>query len=136
MSRHYQIDPIGIVRKRDKKVSIEIFDKYKDALLGLDQFSHLLLLIWFHENDTPAKRATLQVHPRRNRSLPLTGVFATRSPQRPNLVALYTCKILSIQENIITIEAIDVLDGSPLVDIKPYIPRIDAVPEAKVAPWV
>ena len=104
MADNFQIFPIGIIRKKAKDIFIEIHHKYKDALLGLDQFSHIIVCFWFHKNDSPEKRNTLQVHPRGEKTNPLTGVFATRSPQRPNLIALSTCKILAIDENIIRIE--------------------------------
>ncbi|UCF56354.1 MAG: SAM-dependent methyltransferase, partial [Deltaproteobacteria bacterium] len=62
---------------------------------------------------------------------PLTGVFATRSPVRPNPISVYTCRILSIDGNVIHIEKIDALDGTPVIDIKPYVPRLDSVSEVK-----
>jgi len=130
MSESYYLKPVGIVRKGDQKTWIEIFDEYGDALLGLDGFSHVYVLYWFHQNDSQQKRRTLQVHPRKDPANPLTGVFATHSPQRPNLVALTVCKIESIAGNIIYIEEIDAYDGSPVIDLKCYIPA--AVPDADV----
>jgi tRNA-Thr(GGU) m(6)t(6)A37 methyltransferase TsaA len=113
-----------------------VFESFTEGLLGLDGFSHILLLCWFHESDTPEKRATLQVHPRNDRRNPLTGVFATRSPRRPNPVALYASRIHSIQGNVIGIDPLDVRDRTPVMDIKPYIPEIDSIPDATVAAWV
>ena len=136
MTDYFQIYPIGVIRRQGEKVLVEIHDPYKDALLGLDPFSHILLFLWFHKNDIPEKRDTLQVHPRGDRHLPLTGVFGTRSPQRPNPIALYVCRIRSIEKNIIHINDIDARDGSPVIDIKPYIPRMDSIPEARIAKWV
>ena len=131
----YTISPVGVIRKKEDIAFIEIEEDFKDALLGLDQFSHIHVITWFHKNDSPEKRTTLQVHPRNNRNNPLTGVFATRSPLRPNLIALFKCRILSIKGRMIQLDHINAFDGSPVIDIKPYIPRIDAVPEAKVAWW-
>ena len=68
------------------------------------------------KNDTFEKRRVLRVHPRKDPSNPLTGVFATHSPQRPNLIGLTVCKIISIYDNIIKIEDIDALDDSPVID--------------------
>jgi len=134
--KFFKMWPIGKVKKRDKIASIEIDPAYKKALLGLKQFSHIHVLYWFHTNDTPQKRAILQVHPRGNKKIPLTGVFATRAPVRPNLIALSTCKIISIEECTIRIDSIDAFDNSPVIDIKPYIPAFELIPEAKVPDWV
>ena len=130
MSQSFYLNAIGTVRKTDEKAWIEIFNKYGDALLGLDGFSHIYVFYWFDQNDSPEKRKTLQVHPRKEPGNPLTGVFATHSPRRPNLIALTLCKIESIVGNIIHIEEIDAYDGSPVIDIKCYIPG--AVPDAEV----
>jgi tRNA-Thr(GGU) m(6)t(6)A37 methyltransferase TsaA len=131
MEDSFQIFPIGMIKKRDKSVTIEIHHEYEDALLGLSQYSHILVFSWFHKSDTPEKRSTLRVHPRGNKANPLTGVFATRSPVRPNPISVYTCRILSIDGNVIHIEKIDALDGTPVIDIKPYVPRLDSVSEVK-----
>ena len=88
----------------------------------MDGFSHLIVCYWFHQNDTPEKRKVLQVHPRKNKQNPLTGVFGTHSPLRPNLIAISFCKKLAIENNTIVIDRIDAFDGSPVIDIKPYIP--------------
>jgi tRNA-Thr(GGU) m(6)t(6)A37 methyltransferase TsaA len=104
-------------------------------MLGLDQHSHIILSTWFHKNDNPERRQTLRVHPRGDRRNPLTGVFATRSPARPNLLSLFVCKVLSIEKNRIYIDTIEAFDGSPVIDIKPYMPGIDAIPEATGPAW-
>jgi tRNA-Thr(GGU) m(6)t(6)A37 methyltransferase TsaA len=130
MQETYSIKPVGIVRKREDKIWIEIFDEFADALLGLDGFSHIYVLYWFHQNDRPEKRRTLQVHPRKDPANPLTGVFATHSPQRPNLIALTLCRIEAISGNKVQIADIDAADGSPVIDIKCYIPG--SVPDADV----
>ena len=132
----FRIIPVGKVRKTDTAASIEIFSDYSDALLGLDGFSHILVFYWFDQNDTAEKRRVLQVHPRKDPSNPLSGVFATHSPQRPNLIALTVSKIISIQDNIIEIEDIDALDGSPVIDIKCYIPGSVEDKDVRLPDWV
>jgi tRNA-Thr(GGU) m(6)t(6)A37 methyltransferase TsaA len=127
---------VGVVRKGDENVWIEIFDDYAPGLLGLDGFSHIYVFYWFHQNDSPEKRKTLQVHPRKDPANPLTGVFATHSPQRPNLIALTLCKIESISENKIQIEEIDAFDGSPVIDIKCYIPGSVPDTDVRLPDWV
>jgi tRNA-Thr(GGU) m(6)t(6)A37 methyltransferase TsaA len=94
------------------------------------------VLYWFHENDRPEERAILQVHPRRNPANPLTGVFATRAPVRPNLIGFTCCRIISVKKNILEVEGLDAREGSPVLDLKPYIPGSDALPDAKVPGWV
>jgi tRNA-Thr(GGU) m(6)t(6)A37 methyltransferase TsaA len=136
MKQVYQIFPVGIVHKNDSLTEIEIYQKFSDALLGLDSFSHIMVFYWFHENDTPEKRSTLQVHPRKNQKNPLTGVFGTHAPVRPNLIAVTTCRIQSIVSNRIRIDEIDALDGSPVIDIKCLIPDKEPRPDLKLPDWV
>jgi len=115
----YEVSPIGWVRKIEGKTFIEINKQYQDALLGLEQFNSIWVLYWLDRNDTPEKRSILQVHPRANLDNPLRGVFATRAPVRPNLIALSRCDIISIKENIIEIDYIDAFPDTPVLDIKP-----------------
>jgi tRNA-Thr(GGU) m(6)t(6)A37 methyltransferase TsaA len=128
--------PIGHVEKTDERTSIVLDKQYEPGLLGLDGFSHAYVLWWFSLNDTPEKRATLQVHPMGNRENPLTGVFATRSPRRPNLVALTLCKIVAVRGNGVEVEKIDAFDGTPVIDIKPYLPGYDTAGDASVPRWL
>ena len=121
----YELHPVGIVRKGGDAACVRIFDKYVDGLKGLDGFSHVLVFYWFHKNDNPRKRSTLQVHPRGDAKNPLTGVFACRAPVRPNLIALTLCKVLSVEGNVVRLDKIDAFDSTPVLDLKPYIPHID-----------
>ena len=136
MNDTYQVYPIGRVRKQAESITLEIKKEYTAALSGLDQFSHIYVFYWFHQNDSADKRKTLEVHPRGNRQNPLTGVFATHSPVRPNLVAMSLCKIISIDDNIIKIDKIDAFDNTPLIDIKCYIPASDENPAINFPEWV
>jgi len=136
MSQFFSIDPIGVVRKTDDGARIEIFDEYRDGLLGLDGFSHIMVFYWFDQNDTPENRKTLQVHPRKDPRNPLTGVFATHSPLRPNLIALTRSKIVAITKNSIDIEEIDAYDGSPVIDIKCYIPASVEDKDVRLPDWI
>lgn len=131
----FKIFSIGIIKKVDG-ITIEIYEKYTDALLGLNQFSHIIVLYWFHKSDTEAKRDILQVHPKGDLKRPLRGVFATRSPVRPNPIGMSVCKILSVKKNSIRIDAIDAHDGTPVIDIKPYIPENDSIPNTSCPKWV
>lgn len=136
MSGDYLVKAVGRVVKTSAKTALEIFPEYRDALQGLNGFSHVIVFYWFDRNDTPENRATLQVHPRRNKQNPLTGVFATRSPLRPNPIAFSVCQIKSVEDCTIVVAGIDAFAGSPIIDLKPYIPVSDCVSEASVPYWV
>ena len=136
MADEFVIRPIGKVVQSGNKTFLEVFPPYLDALLGITDFSHVLVFYWFDRNDTPEKRSTLQVHPRRDKTNPLRGVFATRSPARPNLIGLSICKIKSVDNGRILVDAIDAFDQTPIIDLKPYIPGNDCVDSAHVPAWV
>ena len=131
----FTIYPVGWVRKADGKPYLEIEKQYEDALLGLNGFSHIHVIWWFHKNDTLEKRRILRVHPRGNPDNPLTGVFATRAPVRPNLIAMTICRVLSVEGRRVYVEKIDAFDGTPVVDLKPYVPG-DRIPDVRVPDWV
>jgi len=115
----FEVRPIGWVRKVEDRTFIEVEKRYQPALLGVDELGSIWVLYWFDRNDTPEQRAILQVHPRRDPANPLRGVFATRAPVRPNLIALSRCRILAVEDNIIEIDGIDAFPDSPVLDIKP-----------------
>lgn len=114
----FEVCPIGKVEKKDGRTFIVLDEKYKPGLKGLESHDYVTVVYWFDRNDTPQKRAILQVHPRGDQANPLTGVFATHSPVRPNLIAISRCDIVSIEENVIEIKDIDAFDGSPVLDLK------------------
>jgi tRNA-Thr(GGU) m(6)t(6)A37 methyltransferase TsaA len=115
----FTLHPIGWIRKTRTKTKIVLYRKYESGLAGVEKLSEIWVLWWFHRNDTPRMRATLKVHPRGDPANPLTGVFATRAPMRPNLIALSRCKILSVKKNVIEIESIDAFPDTPVLDLKP-----------------
>jgi tRNA-Thr(GGU) m(6)t(6)A37 methyltransferase TsaA len=127
---------IGHVEKRGDRTMVRVQSDYLDGLLGLEKWSDIWVFYWFDRNDNPRQRSILQVHPRGNRDNPLTGVFACRSPVRPNLIAMSLCRVISIEGGAIEIEGIDAFDQTPVIDIKPYAPRIDRPKrESKVPEW-
>jgi tRNA-Thr(GGU) m(6)t(6)A37 methyltransferase TsaA len=132
----FKIVPVGIIRKESKETEIYIHRKYKDALLGLDGFSHIHVFYWFSKNDISEKRKILRVYPRGDAKNPLQGVFATRSPARPNPIAISTCRLIAVKGNIVLIEEIDAFDGSPVIDIKPCIMNQDLTVRFRVPDWV
>jgi tRNA-Thr(GGU) m(6)t(6)A37 methyltransferase TsaA len=131
-----QVNPIGRVTLPGDRILVEIRPELASALEGLEGFSHVWVLYWFHENDRPEERAILKVHPRRDPANPLTGVFATRAPVRPNLIGLTLCRIVNVKKNILEVEGLDAREGSPVLDLKPYLPGSDALPEAQVPWWI
>ena len=131
----YILRRIGSVEKEGGRTSLVLNKDVEPALLGLDGFSHVWVFWWFDRNDTPKKRSVLQVHPRGNRNNPLTGVFACRSPSRPNLIALTLCRVLSVKGNVVTIDTIDAFPSTPILDLKPYLPGNDLA-EASVPDWL
>jgi tRNA-Thr(GGU) m(6)t(6)A37 methyltransferase TsaA len=131
----FTVRPIGHIQKADGRTLIVLEKKYQPGLLGLDGFSHIQVIWWFDKNDTPEKRSILQVHPRGDQKNPLTGVFATRSPMRPNLIALSLCKIVSVKDNVVEVEKIDAVEGTPVLDIKPYAPGQDSAIGVRLPDW-
>ncbi len=115
----YTVHPIGWVRKNNGTTTIEINEEYQDALMGVENLSSIWVLYWFDRNDTPQKRAIQKVHPFGDPDNPLRGVFATRAPVRPNLIALSRCQILSVEGNVIEIDEIDAFADTPVLDLKP-----------------
>jgi tRNA-Thr(GGU) m(6)t(6)A37 methyltransferase TsaA len=136
MCGSFQMHPIGWIRKAGNDVRIDIDPAFRDGLLGLEGFSHIIVCYWFHENDNPDDRRRLQVHPMKNPSNPLTGVFATHAPVRPNLIAMSTCRVISVHGTMIRIDAIDARNGTPVIDIKCYIPDKLKPSEISVPDWV
>ena len=129
------LDPVGRVEHRDGKIFVAMQPAYAEALNGIEGFSHIWVIYWFHGNDKPEKRHTLKVHPRGNPANPLTGVFATRSPARPNLLGLNACRLVRREGNRLEVEGLDAWDGSPVLDIKPYLPQLDSFPQTTFPKW-
>ena len=131
----FHLFPVGAVHLGDETAWIEIFPEYLDGLLGIAQFSHINVLYWLHENDHDEGRRVLQVHPCGNEANPLTGVFATHSPRRPNLIALTRCRLKAVEGNRIFVDEIDALDGSPVIDIKAWFPDETGAEKYRFPRW-
>ena len=112
-------------------------DFYAEAFRGIETFSHLWLIFDFHQVDEKSVQALVRP-PRFEGKLKL-GVFATRSPHRPNRMGLSVVKFLKIEERKdfvhLFVSGVDLVDGTPILDIKPYIPHYDSVPDARVPDW-
>jgi len=134
----FELQPIGLIEQSARGAVLRLFPSYRGGLKGIRDFSHIWVFYWFHENDHPAGRSVLEVHPRKDPNNPLTGVFGTRSPLRPNLIGLSLCEIGRVNEQAgqILVESLDARDGSPLIDIKPYLPHSDRTDGPRLPEWV
>ena len=128
---------VGYVRKReDEPPSIEIKSVYWDATLNLDLYSHIIVLWWITERDNTEDRANLKGKPPVENA-EVSGVFATRSPRRPTPIGHTICAIEEIDTEScrIVIDHMDAFDGTPVIDIKPYLPSSDLVENAQFPIW-
>ncbi len=109
---------------------VELLPEYEEGLQELDSFSHIILLYRFHQADPGFDLSVtpfLDDEPK--------GVFATRYPRRPNSIGLSVVRLVRREGRILQVDGIDVLDGTPLLDVKPYVPPFDAFPEATLG-WL
>ena len=112
------IEPVGKVIKQSPQESVlEIIPMYKDGLSGIAPGDRLQVLYWMHELKE-TERQRLKVHPRGDKNRPLTGVFALRSPMRPNPIGVSDVRVTRIVENRVVVTGLDALDGSPILDLK------------------
>ena len=138
------LEPIAMVKNDVKEMGRRDWDKvvsqlivrpdFADALEGLKEFSHLIVLFWFHLSPA-GENAAHKTHPQMRQDLPLVGVFATRSPVRPNPLGMAVVKLQGHVKNVLIVTGLDALDGTPILDIKPYLPG-DSVAKIKVPDWV
>jgi tRNA-Thr(GGU) m(6)t(6)A37 methyltransferase TsaA len=135
METNFNIRQIGVIRSEIKKLEdaplfytegapnaiLELDPVFADGLHRMEAGDEILLITWLHLG----KRDVLKVHPRADKSNPITGVFSTRSPDRPNPLGLHRVKVLRIDKNIIHIGSIETIDGTPVVDIKAVVGSSD-----------
>jgi tRNA-Thr(GGU) m(6)t(6)A37 methyltransferase TsaA len=116
---------------------LEILEPYRPALKELGQFSHVIVLWWADQVDNPEYRHTMQTELPYARGT-TAGVFACRAEYRPNPIGITTCIILDIdeQQGTVTLPWMDAFDGTPLLDLKPYIPMADRIRDVRVASWL
>jgi len=140
----YNFKPVGTVSNEIKQPGRFNFDdtvstivlvpEYERALDGIEEFSHIVVICWLHKI-SKNERLVLKTHPRRDISLPLTGIFATRSPARPNPIGVSTVKLLGVDANVITVMGLDAIDGTPVLDIKPYMPELFPATDIRLPAW-
>jgi len=109
--------------------TVEIYPEFVDGLKDLGGFSHIYLLYYFHK----IQRANLVVTPFMDKEP--RGIFATRAPSRPNPIGLSLVELVRLEDNLLYVERLDVLDGTPLLDIKPYVPEFEGLQEFRIG-WL
>lgn len=141
----FTVKPIGLIRtpyaedtaappqrtlRPDVPGTVEVFDDYAPGLRDLEGFSHLMLLYYFHR----AAGEELLVRPYLDDAR--HGVFATRHPRRPNHLGVTTVRLVERRGNVLAVTGVDMLDGTPLLDVKPYVPEFDLVRGAVRCGWL
>jgi tRNA-Thr(GGU) m(6)t(6)A37 methyltransferase TsaA len=134
------IKPIGVVKNNieeskfggwDEVISEIILNKeYKEALDGIDDYSHLTIIFWMDQVKT------CKIKHRPQGIGPLVGILACRCPARPNPIGITTVKLLAHQDNSLKVKGLDVINNTPIIDIKPYTPQYDEVKEVEIPDWV
>lgn len=124
-----------VIKVEEDEAEIEIFPQFCGGLKGIEAFSHLYILYWAHLRDNENERKTLLVFPKRHAVKVETGVFACRSPSRPNPIGLCVVELIDIRGCQLSVRGLDAFQDTPIVDIKPYIPRADSIPHTKVPDW-
>ena len=134
------LQPIGIIhspykssgeaprqgRYSEEQMELELYERFVDGLKDIERSTHLIVLHWLHR----AGRDLLQVKtPHRGK---VRGVFACRSPVRPNPIAFNVVRLIRREENRLLVQGLDALDGSPLIDLKPYLSDLDSIPGVKM----
>jgi len=139
-----RLRPIGVIRTpfRDPAVTpiqprraqgvegcVELFEQYRTGLQDLEGFERIWLLYWFHRAGAPRLLVVPFLDNRQH------GVFATRAPSRPNAIGMSCVRLLRIVGNVLHVADVDILDGTPLLDIKPYVPQFDCYEVARTG-WL
>ena len=136
MKNLYKLKPIGIVHsslktkeeaiksKTDENIGeIEIFKEYGEGLNDIDGFSHIVVIFWMHKSSFRSLKVRPIFYPNK-----LRGVFATKHPDRPNPIGITVVELLKRKRNILKVKGIDMVDGTPVLDIKPYTKSYQKVP--------
>ncbi|MEI5991186.1 tRNA (N6-threonylcarbamoyladenosine(37)-N6)-methyltransferase TrmO [Enterococcus crotali] len=133
----YSVKAIGQSISNEEGFFVQLFSEYKVGLKGLQGFSHLNVLYWFDQLDSPEMREILETEQPYKESPKTMGTFAIRGPIRPNPIAFSVVEILAIDEEqgLIQVGYLDAEDGSPILDLKPYTPSMDRVEAPTVPVW-
>ncbi len=139
------VEPIGIVRSPIKDpideqwgrvvAEIEVKAALAAGLKGIDQFSHVVIIFFMHRY-TFDPASDLIRRPQERADMPEVGIFAQRAKHRPNPIGITTVELMQVRENILTVRGLDAIDGTPVLDIKPYVPAFDVRLNALAPEWI
>lgn len=123
----------GKVDDWDKVVSeIVLEERYSPSLDGIEDFSHIVVVFWMNQVDEYRPK----VHPRGREDIPEQGVFATRTPFRPNPIGISAVRLLERKGSILTVSGLDCFDGTPVLDLKPYTPKNMRISNIRIPEWM
>ena len=138
------IDEIGLVSNDVHQISlvdwsdvssiVKFKSEFKDYLVHLDDYSHVIVVGWLHLIPSELRNRS-QAYPNGDAELPLQGALALRGGARPNPISVTVCQIIDLQENELVLKGLDLVDGTPILDIKPYIPFYDSEMNAQLPVW-
>jgi tRNA (adenine37-N6)-methyltransferase len=139
------LHPIGVVRAPvadarddgwgDVISELHVSPPFAAGLAGIEQYSHLLVVFWMHQASFQAERDLVR-RPRGRADMPEVGILAQRAKHRPNPIGITAVRLLSRRESVLVVQGLDAVDGSPLLDLKPYVPAFDRVEQPRVPEWV
>jgi tRNA (adenine37-N6)-methyltransferase len=139
-----EVKPIGIIRAPIESVEeerwgdviseIHIDETYAAGLRGIESWSHVMVVYYMHEAPFDLERDLVR-RPRDRADMPEVGIFARRSPNRPNGIGVTAVEVVKVEGNVLTVRRLDAIDGTPVLDIKPYAPVYDAVSEPLIPIW-
>ena len=140
------LTPIGYVKNRVKQPTpdgwanvesdIVLRPELAPMILNLGDYSHVIVVFWPHEVPDDVRGSKPQLHPRDDEEYPLMGVLATRSQIRPNPILVSAVPLLSVKGSVLRVGGLDAINGTPVLDVKPYLPFADAFPDARIPEWV
>ena len=114
---------------------IVLDESLTDGLDGIEAFSHLLILFWMHRA-AEAEPVRMRRHPQGREDIPEVGIFAQRARHRPNPIGVTAVQLLRREKNRLFVQGLDAIHGTPVVDVKPYVPAFDAVDSPRVPEWI
>ncbi len=141
-NKEISLRPIGVARNSEKEPRFGSFaglvseiivnEKFTNALNGIEDYSHVIIVYWMDK----VKSYVITHRPQGNPNVPVVGILACRCPPRPNPIAVTTVELLERKGNMIRVKGLDILDGTPIIDVKPYWPIYDNVKNGKIPDWV
>lgn len=145
-AKEYSLRPIGHVRNRVKEWADVVWEDvesevvldatWAEGLDGLEGFSHIWVICWLDRLTEEERGGRCRVHPQGRQDLPTVGLFASRSPRRPNPIAITAVRLLGIDGTVLRVKGLDMLDGTPVLDVKPYLAQGDRISGTRAPLWI